>query len=274
MLSILTKKIKIPKKVSKKQLKEFFEGKGLEKLNILSNTKNLKINQMISDSPYKPELDDLYRIYKFITLNKRTTVLEFGSGWSTLLIHLALNENKKKYQKEVSKLRRNNPFELFTIENEKKFLYLTKKKVTHFTKMNKKNINSKINYFFSKVEMTIYNRRYATQYKKLPLCNPDFIYIDGPDQFNVKKKINNFTTAHKDMMPMICDVLKMEYFLTPGTIIITDGRSANAQFLNENFKRRWIHHYDKSFDQHIFYLNAPSLGIYNKKQLNFYKKKI
>ena len=37
------------------------------------------------------------------------------------------------------------------------------------------------------------------------------------------------------MMPMVGDILKFEYFLTPGTII-TDGRTANAQFLNENFK--------------------------------------
>ena len=270
MLSILRKRIRIPKKVNKLELKKFFKKKGLNKLIKLSSQKNLKTNQLISKSPYKPELEDLYRLYKFVTLNKRTTILEFGSGWSTLLLHLALDENKKKYEKDVIKLRRNNPFELFTVENEKKFLSLTKKNINNSIKKNKK---TKINYFYSKVEMTLYNRRYATQYKKLPLCNPDFIYVDGPDQFKILKKINNFTTAHKDMMPMVCDILKMEYFLTPGTIVITDGRSANAQFLKENFKRKWVHHYDRPFDQHIFYLDAPNLGVYNKRQLIFYKKK-
>ena len=50
---------------------------------------------MIVDTPLIPQLGDLYRLYEFITLNKRTTVLEFGSGWSSLIIHLALHKLKK-----------------------------------------------------------------------------------------------------------------------------------------------------------------------------------
>ena len=43
--------------------------------------------------------------------------------------------------------------------------------------------------------MTLFNGRICTQYKKLPLCNPDFIYLDGPDQFNVQKKVNNINIS-------------------------------------------------------------------------------
>lgn len=77
----------------------------------------------------------------------------------------------------------------------------------------------------------------------------------------------------KDMMPMSSDILSFEYFLTPGTIIIADGRSANAKFLKDNFSRNWIYKNDYKNDQHIFYLNDPILGEYNKKQLKFYQKK-
>ena len=73
-------------------------------------------------------------------------------------------------------------------------------------------IKNLVHYNFSDVEMTRFNGRIATEYKKLPLCNPDFIYLDGPDQFKVKKNINNISTSHKDMMPMACDILKIEYF--------------------------------------------------------------
>ena len=76
---------------------------------------------------------------------------------------------------------------------------------------------------------------------------------------------------HKDMMPMVCDILKFENFLTPGTIIVSDGRTTNCEFMLNNFKRKWIHYYDRKFDQHIFYLNSPSLGKYNDLQLKFYK---
>ena len=46
-------------------------------------------------------------------------------------------------------------------------------------------------------------------------------------------------------MPMVGDIIRFEYFY-PGTIIITDGRSANAQFLKENFKRNWLYEYMKN----------------------------
>ena len=72
---------------------------------------------------------------------------------------------------------------------------------------------------------------------------------------------------------MTCDILKMEHFLTPGTIIVTDGRGANAQFLKDNFKRKWLYFNEKKFEQYIFYLNAPSIGKYNDLQLKFYASK-
>ena len=108
--------------------------------------------------------------------------------------------------------------------------------------------------------MTTFNDRICTQYKNLPLCNPDFIYLDGPDQPGVKKDINGISTRHKDMMAMVCDILKFEYFYTPGSIIVVDGRSANAKFLKDNFKRKWKYIDDKKNDQHIFYLVDPVLG--------------
>ena len=68
------------------------------------------------------------------------------------------------------------------------------------------------------------------EYEKLPRVNPDFIYLDAPNQWKLSGLINNFTTAHPDMMPMSCDIIKFENFLTPGTIIVSDGRTANSFF--------------------------------------------
>ena len=36
--------------------------------------------------------------------------------------------------------------------------------------------------------MAFYNNRFCTEYSKLPLINPDFIYLDGPDQFKILGK--------------------------------------------------------------------------------------
>ena len=54
-----------------------------------SKGEKLSINSLTSKRPFVPELNDLYRLYQFIKLNKRTTILEFGSGWSSLIFLLA-----------------------------------------------------------------------------------------------------------------------------------------------------------------------------------------
>ena len=135
----IRKFVKFPKDVNYSKIKSFFKKKNLTKLISLSNRRCSDINDMIESNqsmtaapPYKPELIDLYRLYQFVLLNKRTIILEFGSGFSSLIFNCALEENKKKYKNDVKKLRRNNPFELFIVENEKKFLNITKKRNRRF----------------------------------------------------------------------------------------------------------------------------------------------
>ena len=266
----LIHKLKKPISRDRKFIENFFIKKGLKLLVAKSKDKPLSVNQMIDHKPYIPELNDLYNLYQYVLINKRTTIVEFGSGWSTLIFSLALRELRNKFSKEVRLLRRNNPFELFVIENEKKYLNITRNRIKRFNKFLKIKDPIKINYLLTEVEMSTFNGRICTQYKKLPLCNPDFIYLDGPSQFNVKKDINGISTRHKDMMPMVSDILKLEHFYTPGTIIVCDGRAANAKFLRDNFQRNWKYINDKKSDQHIFLLNDPMLGKYNKLQVKFY----
>ncbi len=74
------------------------------------------------------------------------------------------------------------------------------------------------------------------------------------------------------MMPMVSDIIKFENFYTTGTILLIDGRSSNAIFFRNFFRRNWTYRHDKKNDQHIFLLNDPVLGKYNKLQINFYKE--
>ncbi len=266
-------KIKFPVKKSKKFIENFFIKKGLKLLVDMSKNAPLEpVNPKPSLKPTPPELDDLYNLYQYIVLNKRTTICEFGSGWSSLIFSLALNELKNKYFKEVKNLRVNNPFELFIVDDVKYFLDISKNRIKKFNKLLNHKKTAKINYIRTNVEMTLFNNRICNEYKKLPPCNPDFIYLDGPNQSKIKKEINGITVRHMDMMPMNCDILKMEYFYKPGTILVCDGRGANAKFLKDNFKRNWKYYNDKKYDQHIFYLNDPVLGKYNNLQLKFYNK--
>jgi hypothetical protein len=248
----------IPKKVNKITAKKFFK-----------DNKNLyKILLAYSDrTNYSPDFLDLYSLYQIITLNKRTTILEFGSGCSTLVFADALSKLKLRYNQQIKKIRRANPFEIFYIENEKKYFEYTEKNF----KLLKYKI--KCNPTYSPVVMTKFQGYFCTEYLKLPRCNPDFIYLDGPGQDEVLKNVNNFTISKNiDMSPMSCDILKFEFFLIPGTIIVIDGRGANALFLKKNLRRNWVYEYSTYYDQHYFHLKERPFGPINKKQLNFYKK--
>ena len=181
----------------------------------------------------------------------------------------ALLINKNKYLKKIENLRYQNPFKIFILDNEKKYLNICEQRIKKIFKKN----SSYANYNFSEVQMSLFNGKISNNYKKLPMVNPDFIYLDGPDQFKVKGKINNITTAHKDFMPMASDILKIENFLIPGTIILVDGRKANARYLKRNLKRKWTYKEDNKFDQTFFLLAEKPLGKINLKLLNFYKKR-
>ena len=55
--------------------------------------------------------------------------------------------------------------------------------------------------------------------------------------------------------------------------MLSDGRSANVNFLKDHFKRNWVYKYNNNnkVDEHLFFLNDKSLGKINDKLLKFYR---
>jgi len=214
-------------------------------------------NKLFQKKVLPPDKADLESLAKIIIETNRTTILEFGCGWSTLVFAASLKFNKKKFNISKGKYRRNNLFECHTVDASKKYLKIAKDRVSKYCKGNTK-------FYYSNVSMMTWNGKIATEYDKLPLINPDFIYIDAPSTFDVKGSVNGWNTGHADMLPMMCDILKIEHFLTPKTIIVIDGRAANARFIHCNLQRQWQYKYCKTRDQHFFVLEEDPLGKYSK----------
>jgi len=248
--------IKFPEKKNIYEIKKYFKSYKLS---------SLFLSKLFTKDTFKPNMFDLYRIHRFIILNKRICALEYGTGWSTIIMSHALKINKLNLNFKNT-IRFKNPFSLTVLDDSKKYLNISKKRFEYF--FGKK---QNIKFYFSETKMVRFNFKYATEYKNHPLINPDFIYLDGPSLNLVKGKINNFTVKHQDMMPMACDILNYEHFLTPGTIIVADGRTANSRFLKNNLQRKWLYRQDTTNDQNIFYLNEKPLGKINSNQLKFYK---
>lgn len=259
------------KKITEKEIIKYFNENGLEELIISldNNTCSERSYDIVSkrlelEKPYAPELLDLYNLHRMIIENKRLTILEFGCGWSTIVMAHALFLNKREYSSEVKKFRKDNVFELHVIDNMEKYIDITKNNLSKY------NIDLKVVFHFSDVNVYEFQGKLSTRYDILPQINPDFIYLDGPDQFNIKGKINGLNIAHLDFMPMSSDLLLIEHFLVPGTIIVIDGRTSNYRFLKCNFQRNWSYDYNEESDQHILYMQETPLGIHNKKLLDFY----
>jgi len=213
--------------------------------------------------PFAPDWYDLVRLHKLVLDRKVTTILEFGTGKSTIILSHALNINRELHAEYVEKnMRRSNPFELHSVDADADFIRFSQANIPN-------ELSERTFLHHSGVMMSEFNGRICTVYSKLPNICPDFIYLDAPGQFCPSGDIRNITTAHPDRLPMSADLLAIEHFLLPGTFILVDGRTANARFLECNFQRNWVYNYHTSSDIHTFELMEEPLGKYNKAQIEY-----
>ena len=84
-------------------------------------------NRIAMRLPPHIELDDLISLHYLVTSRKVTTILEIGVGKSTVVFDHGIQKNKLKYADFVkNNLRRSNPFECHSIDNNKKWIETTK----------------------------------------------------------------------------------------------------------------------------------------------------
>jgi hypothetical protein len=212
------------------------------------------------EEAFAPELDDLSRLHWLVNSRRIITILEFGLGKSTIIFNDVLQKNKIRDEHFVAaNLRRSNPYECHSVDNYEKWIEEVKSK----------NNLERVRYHKSNLVMGTFDGRACTYYDPMPNICPDLIYLDGPDQFSADGDIRGLSTNHKDRMPMAADILVFEHFLCPGTLIVADGRTANARFLKANLQRDWCYCHNAESDQHYFELLEEPLGIYNSRQVDF-----
>lgn len=213
--------------------------------------------------PYPIEWLDLSRLYALIRARHVISAMEFGCGYSTAIIAHGLSCNERHDGQFVREsLRRTDPYRLDVVDDMEQYIDVTRERLPL-------DLRRRVTFLHSAVRMTTFNDRICTEYETLPNVCPDFIYLDGPDQHYVQGDVNGISTRALDRMPMACDVLKIEHFLLPGTLIVTDGRTANARFLIANFQRSWRHEHDEEGDVHYFELIEEPIGRWNRRQIEF-----
>ena len=208
--------------------------------------------------PFPPDWKDLFRLEALVmTLQPRVT-LEFGSGLSSVVIASSMH-----------KLAEQNPREEFifvSLEESEDYVKSTSDLLSKVGRLP----NLSIEVVHSTPQVITIQDRAATLFDPFPDVSPDFVYLDGPSPASGSSSagINGFRSGGVDGFPMSGDLVLVEYFLKPGTVICVDGRTANARFLRDSFRQDWWYLHDVSEDVHYFQLTEAPLGSRNERSIN------
>ena len=217
-----------------------------------------KIGEYNKNAPLCPDVDDLVRLHKIIRKRKCRTVLEFGVGYSTIIIADALKKNNEDWDKLTDRplVRNRFMFQIFSVDASRKWIENTEKQIPDY-------LLQRVHFHYSTVQVGKYNGQLCHYYVNLPDIVPDFIYLDGPDPKDVNGDINGLSFKCDERTVMAADILLMEPTLLPGTFILVDGRTNNARFLERNLLRNFRIKCDKESDVTSFELIEEPLRKLN-----------
>lgn len=255
-----------------KAAKEYLESVGLlDNLEVYRASSKNNVSSVINPVPLTDPISidyiDLARLHFLITSRKCLNVLELGSGYSSIAIAHALKINSDASNGLLPKsLRRQNPWHLDSVDESEDWLNLAMSRIPA-------NLKKYVNFHWTKVSLGTFNDRPATFYHDIPNRAYDLIYVDGPSQYSHEESDwLGFSTHDPGRMPMSADVLRIEHFLQPGTMVLFDGRTANAGFFEINSQKKWRKIRSEIHDQTLFIDESEVLGKYNEAFLRYWGK--
>jgi len=249
---------------------EYIQAEGLHKL--IDFSENVDYEEHVYDAvsgtlaiPFPPEPNDLVRLHKLIRSRKSFTVLEFGIGYSTLVIADALKKNQQDWEnlENAPEIRNRYAFHLFSVDASKKWIQIMKKRLPDHLK-------DRVHLSYTDVHIGTHNGQICHFCDSIPDIVPDFIYCDGPGVKDVKGTVNGLSFQCDERTVMPADVLLMESTFLPGTFILIDGRTNNARFIERNLTRKYDVKWDREGDVTTFELDEERLGKYNLLGSDFF----
>jgi hypothetical protein len=205
--------------------------------------------------PIAPMLPDLVRLHRLVIERRRLTVLEFGVGYSTLILADALSRHEAAFRSQPTANLElpADAFRLYSVDADATWIRAVRAGLPG-------TLAGRVDLVLSPVRATTFEGRLCHCYQRLPDVVPDFIYLDGPHLGDVQGTVNGLSFCAGKRVPIAADVLLMEPSLLPGTIVLLDGRTANARFLAQNLRREFRSSYDAEADVTQFELVEPPLG--------------
>ena len=194
-----------------------------------------------------PELPDLANLHRLVRRRRPNVVLEFGSGYSTVVIAHALSLNADD---DRSRGGGTEPPRLWSVDANEHWLETTRKRVPP-------RLGRFVEFWHSPSHIHLMHGQLVSLFDRLPNIVPDFIYLDGPDPRQVQGDVHGLGFAIGDdgyRHPLAADVLLYESTLQSGFFLLLDNRYVNAHFLRANLKRRYRFRWNWSRRQPTFEL--------------------
>jgi hypothetical protein len=218
----------------------------------------------VKDGSFSPVFQDLARLHYLVLKRRALSLLEFGTGWSTLVAAHAMWVIESIFKNDVASIsRRDKNFHVHTLDESIEYSELAKSRIPSF-------LRSYATFHTSRVEVGLHDGRLVTRYTQLPDISPDFIYLDGPSAtFQETGSVSGLTMTRKWRMPCSADLLSYEYQLESGALILIDGRTTNARFLRDYLRRNWVYEECSTGDISILELQEPPIGGINEGKMRF-----
>lgn len=205
-----------------------------------------------------PDVCDLARLHREIRTRRSFTVLEFGVGYSTLVLADALAANAEEWAAidDPPTIRNRHMFQLFTVDTSQAWMEVALGRLPI-------ELQDRVHPLISAVRIGTFRDQLCHFYDELPDVIPDFVYLDGPDPAAVQGQVQGMSFQCAERTVMAGDLLVMEPTLLPGCFVSIDGRTNNARFLERNLQRPYRIVHDPVGDYTTFELDEPRLGRHN-----------
>ncbi len=174
--------------------------------------------------PHPPHVPDLVYLHRIICKYRCAKVLEFGVGYSTLIMSAALYETNLPSAA------------LHTVDTSQNWIEHAKSQLPE-------KLEPFVHFHHTNAQAELMDGQLCHLYTSLPDIVPDLIYLDGPAPSEVMGEIKGLTFPTRK--PIAADVLLYESTLKPGARIVVDGRSNNLDFLLKNLKRDYHISYNR-----------------------------
>ncbi len=173
---------------------------------------------------FPPDYADLLFLYETVLERRPRTILEFGSGCSTLAMALALRDLRESGAPAGR---------LISIDSDERWAASTERALPP-------SLRGFCRVLHRPAAPERYNGTPVLRHADLPEVEPDLVYLDGPPLEPGRQ--------------VAVDVLDLEDRFPPGFLLIVDGRWVNCMFLKEHLQRPYRFHYRTLFQNSTFEL--------------------